>query len=73
MCLAGVQLTPAKDRKAAERQRKKSAGLVLLQLWVKPEYVAEIKAFAADLAARLKKPHSALSCPKPSCRQKDAG
>jgi hypothetical protein len=43
-------MTPAKDRKAAERQRRKDAGLVRCEVWVKPEHVAEIKRLADDLS-----------------------
>lgn len=42
--------TPA-ERKAAERQRRKDAGLVLVRVWVKPEHVAAVKA-AAEKAAK---------------------
>ena len=41
-------MTPA-ERKAAERQRRKDAGLVRCEVWVKPEHVAEVRAFADDL------------------------
>ena len=39
-------MTPAKERKAAERQRRKDAGLVRVEVWVKPQLVAHVKAFA---------------------------
>jgi hypothetical protein len=41
----------AASRKAAERQRRKNAGLVRCEVWVKPEHVAAIKALAEKLAA----------------------
>jgi hypothetical protein len=41
-------MTPA-ERKAAERQRRKDAGLVRCEVWVKPEHVAEVRAFAEAL------------------------
>ena len=37
------------SRKAAERQRRKDAGLVRCEVWVKPEHVAAIKALADEL------------------------
>jgi hypothetical protein len=37
--------------KAAERQRRKDAGLVRVEVWVKPEDVAWIKCVASDLRA----------------------
>lgn len=42
-------MTPAKDRKAAERQRKQAAGLVRLEIWAPPECHAMIKVVAARL------------------------
>ena len=39
-------MTPA-ERKAAERQRRKDAGLVRCEVWVKPEDVAFIRSIAA--------------------------
>jgi hypothetical protein len=44
--------TPA-ERKAAERARKKAAGLVKLDVWTKPEHIAAIKAFVATLSQTL--------------------
>lgn len=41
----------AASRKAAERQRRKDAGLVRCEVWVKPEHVAAIKALADKLNA----------------------
>jgi hypothetical protein len=42
-------MTPANERKAAERQRRKDAGLVRVEVWVKPEHRAAIIALADDL------------------------
>jgi len=36
-------MTPA-ERKSAERQRRKDAGLVRVEMWVRPEDVAAVKA-----------------------------
>jgi hypothetical protein len=44
-------MTPAHERKAAERQRKKAAGLVRCEVWVKPEHRAVILAVAQDVNA----------------------
>ena len=41
----------ANDRKNRERQRKRDAGLVQLQIWVPRHHHAAIKAFAQSLAA----------------------
>lgn len=41
-------MTPT-ERKAAERQRRKDAGLVRCEVWVKPEDVAKVQAFAKGL------------------------
>ncbi len=38
-------MTPA-ERKASERQRRKDAGLVRLEMWVNPKDVAAVKAAA---------------------------
>lgn len=43
-------MTPANERKAAERQRRKEAGLVRVEVWVKPEHVPQIKALVQQLA-----------------------
>ena len=42
-------MTPASERKAAERQRRKEAGLVRVEVWVKPERAALIKELAENL------------------------
>lgn len=42
-------MTPA-ERKMAERQRKRAAGLVPVEIWAPPQYVDAIKAIAAWLA-----------------------
>lgn len=44
-------MTPANERKAAERQRRKEAGLVRVEVWVKPEHRAVILAVAQDVNA----------------------
>lgn len=42
--------TTATDRKAAERQRKRDAGLVrLADLWVHPDDQARVKALVSEL------------------------
>ena len=41
-------MTPA-ERKAAERQRKKTAGLVRCEVWVKPADVASVRRWAESL------------------------
>lgn len=38
------------ERKAAERQRKRAAGLAPLEVWAKPSDHAAIRAFVAGLA-----------------------
>jgi hypothetical protein len=48
-------MTPASTRKQQERQRRKDAGLVRCEVWVKPEHVAEVRSYAE----RLLKPKSA--------------
>ncbi len=49
-------MTPAKERKAKERQRRKEAGLVRCEVWVKPEHVARVHAFVKALRPPLDKP-----------------
>jgi hypothetical protein len=44
-------MTPANERKAAERQRRKDAGLVRLEIWAKPEDVVAIRAAVAAIRA----------------------
>ncbi len=44
-------MTPANERKAAERQRRKEAGLVRVEVWVKPEHVVSVKHYAEKLQA----------------------
>lgn len=39
-------ITPA-QRKAAERDRKRSAGLVPLEVWTRPEHKAAIQKYTA--------------------------
>lgn len=41
-------MTPA-ERKKAERQRKRSAGLVPLEVWVRPEHKDAVVKFVARL------------------------
>ena len=43
-------MTPA-ERKAAERVRRKDAGLVRVEVWAKPEHVASIKRYVERLQA----------------------
>jgi hypothetical protein len=43
-------MTPTATRKAAERQRRKDAGLVRLEVWVKPEQIEAAKKAIAALA-----------------------
>jgi hypothetical protein len=43
-------MTPAKERKAAERARRAAAGLKRLELWAHPEDEAAIRAHALKLA-----------------------
>lgn len=40
------------ERKAAERARKRAAGLVLVQEWVPQNQVQELRRYAARLRAR---------------------
>ena len=42
-------MIPASQRKAAERQRKRAAGLAPLEIWAKPSDHAAIRAFVAAL------------------------
>ncbi len=42
-------MTPANERKAAERQRRKEAGLVRCEVWVKPEHVELVRGYAHGL------------------------
>ena len=42
-------MIPASQRKAAERQRKRAAGLAPLEIWAKPSDHAAIRAFVAGL------------------------
>ena len=37
-------MTPAKERKAAERKRKREAGLVPIEVWVPADKVTEARA-----------------------------
>lgn len=46
------------QRKAAERQRKRCAGLVPREVWLRPEEVAALKAFIAKLEADRTAPQS---------------
>lgn len=49
-------MTPDRDRKAAERARKKAAGLVAVTVWVRPEHRGAIK----ECAAMLERPVGSL-------------
>jgi hypothetical protein len=42
-------MTPDKDRKAQERRRYRDAGLVPIEVWVKPEHKAKVQQYAAKL------------------------
>ena len=42
-------MTPANERKAQERKRKREAGLVPLEVWVKPEHVAAVRHYIERL------------------------
>lgn len=46
---------PATTRKAAERLRKREAGLKPLEVWAKPENHPKIRAYAAELEQGLRK------------------
>jgi hypothetical protein len=48
-------MTPS-ERKKAERQRKRSAGLVPLEVWVRREDVPALKDFVASLTGVDEKP-----------------
>ncbi len=41
--------TPA-ERKAKERERKRDAGLVRVEVWVKPEHRGQIRKLADELS-----------------------
>lgn len=41
------------ERKAAERQRKRAAGLAPLEVWAKPSDHAAIRAFGAGLTVEI--------------------
>jgi hypothetical protein len=43
-------MTPANERKAAERQRRKEAGLVRVEVWLPSEAVQTFKAMAERTA-----------------------
>jgi hypothetical protein len=45
-------MTPAKDRKAAERARRAAAGLKRVEVWVRPEDEQAIKELEAKLAEK---------------------
>ena len=48
-------MSPAKtaaERKADERARHRKAGRVPVQVWVRPDYVAEVRALEAKLQRR---------------------
>ncbi len=51
-------MTPPAQRKAAERQRRKDAGLVRVEAWLRPEEIAALKAFIAKLEADRTAPQS---------------
>lgn len=45
-------MTPNRERKAAERQRKIAAGLMRLEVWVRPTDAGRIRSYAAKLNKR---------------------
>jgi hypothetical protein len=45
-------MTSARERKAAERQRRKDAGLVLLQVWVPPHVRDEARKAVKEVVER---------------------
>jgi hypothetical protein len=47
-----VTAQTAAQRKAAERARHREAGRVPAQVWVRPEYVAEVREMEAKLQRR---------------------
>ncbi len=48
-------MTPANERKAAERQRRKDAGLVRCEVWVHPQHVQAVRDFADELTQTVRK------------------
>jgi hypothetical protein len=42
-------MIPANQRKAAERQRRRAAGFVPLEVWVQKDHVSRVRAFVAAL------------------------
>ena len=56
----GDAMTPANERKAAERKRKREAGLVPLEVWVPKDDVAELQAFAHGLRLMHEEDQSSL-------------
>ncbi len=47
-----MAVTPASERKAKERQAKRDAGLVRVEVWVPRDMVAEVKALVAALETK---------------------
>lgn len=45
-------MTPANERKAAERQRRKDAGLVRVEMWVPAHMADQVKEVVAALVAK---------------------
>jgi len=45
-------MTPANERKAKEREAKRDAGLIRVEVWVKPCHAASIKRYAERLMVR---------------------
>lgn len=41
--------TPAKQRKAAERERRRKAGYVRVEVWVRPELVPRVRRYIEQL------------------------
>lgn len=44
--------TPDKDRKAAERERKRALGLVKVEVWVRPKDVQAVRKYEQRLRKR---------------------
>lgn len=49
-------MTPANERKAKERQAKRDAGLVRVEIWVPRDKLVELKAFVAKLLRETEAP-----------------
>lgn len=54
----------AAERKAAERQRKRAAGLAPLEVWAQPELHDEIKRFVEDMITHVQPNREPLNTPE---------